>query len=101
MLNLNDTKKECDFREYNQPPSKDLVVQLVLSSLLGVTALIAFCVSSPPICHYPANGFPSLVEAASIQTKAEHMETDSTVCRYYVRDGPPSTPRERSASIQP
>lgn len=43
----------CDGKEFIPPASKtlrDIEVQLVLSLILGVGALIAFCVSCPS-CH--------------------------------------------------
>lgn len=44
----------CDYKEYVRPPDKnkkDIGVQLVLSLIIGVAALITFCVrlGSPPI----------------------------------------------------
>lgn len=41
----------CNLEDYVKPPSKnikDLQVQLVLSLVLGLSALVAFCVRRPP-----------------------------------------------------
>lgn len=39
---------ECDYEEYVRPNrNKDLQVQLVLSVILGASALIAFCILRP------------------------------------------------------
>lgn len=42
---------ECDPEEYVRPPSKDrkdIGLQLVLSLIIGVSALVTFCVRQPP-----------------------------------------------------
>jgi hypothetical protein len=50
----------CNPEEYVRPPSKDrkdLGVQLVLSLIIGVSALVTFCVRQPPspdIDHGPS-----------------------------------------------
>lgn len=47
-MRLDDDPDQCNPEDYIKPPSKtqkDLEVQLVLSLILGVSALIAFCVS--------------------------------------------------------
>lgn len=43
-------KNGCDGsgNEFVQPGEKDTQVQLVISLVLGLTAFVAFCVSSPP-----------------------------------------------------
>lgn len=51
MFGDNVKPDKCDGDDYVRPASKtvrDLEVQLVLSLILGVGALIAFCVSCPP-----------------------------------------------------
>ncbi|KJZ72278.1 hypothetical protein HIM_08319 [Hirsutella minnesotensis 3608] len=44
------SNETCDYQDYVRPPSKtqkDLEVQLILSLILGVSALLAFCILRP------------------------------------------------------
>jgi hypothetical protein len=44
-----DDQEKCDPEKYIRPGDKDLVVQLVLSLIIGVSSFVAFCVRNPSL----------------------------------------------------
>ena len=77
-----DDQEKCDPEKYIRPGDKDLVVQLVLSLIIGVSSFLAFCVRNP-----------------SLQTFRwiARLTTD-TLHRYCAHDGPNSTPPASAVS---